>query len=510
MKTFGFYNDTAPPVQSAWNPFGFISTGGFPPATLVQWKLNNSFGTTITFDSPITEGNLIVVAYMGSGNTLGPIISDNLTNTYSLFNSQLVGISNSKLYGYYAYNCYGGTCTITLSGGATANKVCFIAEYSGIINTSDPLLVGTGNKGGNSPLQNAITYSDECLIFNAWYNPLTNDKTGLVGGTSYISNDVGGASKFNSQQHITKASLDLSPLNVGITNNTSAINVMVTGAFELGIKVPNSFEPETTAYMTTANIQNDSTLYWSSTIYQKTGSEWWSTLNNFVRRIKINYGLTLGVNNLNTQFKFLYPRLGINATNYSINLVTGAVEGTFVGGWTIDGGGATPNGLNAYFQTTTKYSSSDFLQDNQSFGVMLKTDSNTFNADYGATGTGLANLILRSRYLGNFLSQIADQTTGTIAVANSLGLFSHNRISATENKQYQNGVSLITNNINSVILSAPASAQFILDGAVINAGSPIQFSDRERTIFYGGKGMTDAQMLSLNNAFQIFDTELNR
>jgi hypothetical protein len=509
MKTFGFYNDTAPPVQSAWNPFGFISTGGFPPATLVQWKLNNSFGTTITFDSPVTEGNLIVVAYMGSGNTLGPTISDNLTNAYTLFNGQAVGVSNSKLYGYYAYNCYGGTCTISVSGGATANKVCFIAEYSGIINTSNPLIVGTGNKGGNSPLQNAITYSDECLIFNAWFNPLTNDKTGLVGGTSFINNDVGGASKFNSQQHLTKASLDLSPLNVGITNNTSAINVMVTGAFELGIKVPNSFEPETTAYMTTANIQNDSTLYWSSTIYQKTGSEWWSTLNNLVRRIKINYGLTLGVNNLSTQFKFIYPRLGIDALSYTINLVTGAVEGNFVGGWVIFGGGATPNGLNAYFQIPTKYNSTNFLQNDQSFGFLSKTNTDGLYSDFGAIVSSFAGVNMYTNLGGNLNTRLAvSGVNNTTAITNSLGFISMSRTSSAEYKHFRNGVSIGTITYPSDTM-APTGID-ITEGANNNQGTIIQFSPRTRTIFYGGKGMTDAQMLSLNNAFQIFDTELNR
>jgi hypothetical protein len=233
LQTFGFFNDTAPPVQSDWNPFGFISTGGEPPSTLVQYKLNNAFAGTITLDSPITEGNLIVVVYMGTSTISGPTTSDNLGNTYTIFNNQTVTFS-SRIVGLYAYNCIGGSCTLTISGGVTTNKVCFVAEYSGIVNTSNPLVDSIGTIGGNNPLLNTMTFVDDCLIFNAWFNPSNNSKTGLVGGTTYISNDVGGASKFNSQQHITKASNTLSPLDVGITNNTSALNVMITGAFKLG------------------------------------------------------------------------------------------------------------------------------------------------------------------------------------------------------------------------------------------------------------------------------------
>jgi hypothetical protein len=80
VQTFGFYNDTAPPVQSDYNPFGFIATGGFPPATLVQFKQVHTYSSPIQLDSPITQGNFLIAILMRGNVFGGQGFTDNLGN----------------------------------------------------------------------------------------------------------------------------------------------------------------------------------------------------------------------------------------------------------------------------------------------------------------------------------------------------------------------------------------------------------------------------------------------
>lgn len=234
MQTFGFYNDTAPPVQSDYNPFGFIATGGFPPATLVQFKQVHTYSSPIQLDSPITQGNLLVAIVMRQSVVGAETFTDSLGNTWTQFNTITASGSDSRMVGFYSYNCIGGTeiITSTISGVQT----WFIAEYSGILSTSNPLITSAVNSGGNNPLTNALTYSDDAMIFSSWYNRVNNSQTGIYqNALTYINQDIAQVDSFNSQMHSLKKLANLSPLTKGITTNASPVNLLITGVFKLGI-----------------------------------------------------------------------------------------------------------------------------------------------------------------------------------------------------------------------------------------------------------------------------------
>jgi hypothetical protein len=234
LQTFGFYNGTAPLVQSERNSFSFILTGGFPPATLIQYKEEHDFTGSIQFDSPITQGNLLIAVYMRQAGSGASTFTDSLGNTWTLFEQKESMGLLSRIFGYYCYNCIGGIDVLTNS--VLGGQSFFIAEYSGIQSTSDPLITANGNVGGDFSLTNTLSYLDDAMIFSAWFNATTNSKTGIYENElTYINNDVSEVSKFNSQMHSLKNIKYLSPITIGINTNGSPINVLIQGVFKLGL-----------------------------------------------------------------------------------------------------------------------------------------------------------------------------------------------------------------------------------------------------------------------------------
>lgn len=274
--------------------------------------------------------------------------------------------------------------------------------------------------------------------------------------------------------------------------------------------VPYVYQPETIDLLDTIGIVDDGTIYFASTAYAITGNEIWLALDTFVIATKNVFGLTLGSSTLQNQFKFIYPRIGGTATAHKYNLVdTTAFEGIFSGGWTHDGSGALPNGTNAYMDTQCAYTGANFTQNSQSFGFDSKTNANALYADFGAANTGNADVNMYGRLSGNLNTRLGDSVgNSTSPTSDSLGVLSINRVSATEYKQYQEGTPVGTETTNSTIFSG--TPYNILEGATNNTGSPIQYSARKRTLFFGGLGMTDQQMSDFVSAWNTFETTLNR
>lgn len=270
-------------------------------------------------------------------------------------------------------------------------------------------------------------------------------------------------------------------------------------------------EPETTAYLKNpdVNILDDGTVYFPSTPYEITGTEIWVALDLCVVSWKNSLGLPLKRDNLRTKFKFIYPRIGGTATAHRINLVDPSTFiGTFSGGWTHDGSGALPNGTNGYMATGCTYGTANFTPSNQSFGFCSKTNDNGLFADFGVIIGGQANVILYSRNSGNFVSRLDDTTNNSTSNADSLGLHTINRLASGTYKQYKDGSSIATITQARADL-APVPLE-IIEAAVSNGGTPVQYSPRKRTLFYGGLGMTDGQVADLYNAWNTLEIALNR
>lgn len=275
---------------------------------------------------------------------------------------------------------------------------------------------------------------------------------------------------------------------------------------------PVVYEPETEAYLNALGVSNDSTTYMGSTVYEITGANLWTYLNNFVVNVKNIFGLTLGSNNLSTQFKFIYPRFLDTSSAHRYNLVTGLQDATYFGGWTHDGGGATPNGTNGYVDLNINYTTANFTNNNQSFGFFSKTNTSAgIYADFGMINDGRSNAVMYTNGT-DIVTRLNSETNKTLTLSSSLGVLSMSRTSSTQYKTFRNGLSIGTNTDNSTAMYIPPQGFKLVEGALYNAGSlsVAFFSPRKRTWFWGGLGMTDSQMLDFYNELANIETLLNR
>lgn len=270
-----------------------------------------------------------------------------------------------------------------------------------------------------------------------------------------------------------------------------------------------TYEPETTRYLNAIGVPNNGTVYFGSTAYEITGAEVWTAVDELVIQIKLVYLLTLGVDNLYTISRFIFLRFGGDATMNRYNLVTGTADGTYVGGWTHDGSGSLPNGTTGYMTTVFGYDGNSFEQNTQSFTISIKTDTSGVKADFGVIDGGFANVLQYTRNGSNFTTRLVDQINNTGTNTNSTGRYFISRNSSSQYKQYKNGTSFntVTQTSDSFTNSTP---KILIEGAVNNGGTAIQFSDRKRTYFAHFDGADDTQVASLDSAFDNFDTTLGR
>jgi hypothetical protein len=270
-----------------------------------------------------------------------------------------------------------------------------------------------------------------------------------------------------------------------------------------------TYEPETEDFLNAISIANDSTVYFGSTAYEILGSTIWAVLDACVVQIKTALALTLGVNNLSTKFKFIYPRIGGTSTKHAYNLVTATQTGTYSGGWTHDGGGAEPNGTNGYMSTGYNYNSANFSRNDQSFGFLSKTSNDGLYSDFGAFPATFAGVNMYTNLGGNMNTRLAVAgVNNTTAITNSLGFMSMSRISSANYKHYRNGSSIGTITYASDVMATTGID--ITEAANNNGGTIIQYSPRKRTWFYGGVGFTDTEMADIYSAINTFETALNR
>lgn len=270
-----------------------------------------------------------------------------------------------------------------------------------------------------------------------------------------------------------------------------------------------TYEPETEAFLNAISISNDSTTYFGSTAYEILGSEIWTALDGCVVQIKTALGLTLGVNNLSTKFKYIYPRIGGTSTKHAYNLVTATATGTFSGGWTHDGSGATPNGTNAYMNTGYTYTASNFTVNNNTFGAVIKDNSEGAYCEFGVSNFGYTDIFFFPRFSGNlFLTRLNDQTNNSTSNSTSLGHFAVSRTASTSYKQYKDGTALATITQNSTPFNIANG--LIYEACTNNNGSPLFYSPHKRTWLWGGLGFNDTEISDIHSALATFETALNR
>lgn len=232
-----------------------------------------------------------------------------------------------------------------------------------------------------------------------------------------------------------------------------------------------------------------------------------SAINTLVTDLK-GYGIW-------SKMKAIWPFVGGTSSTHKWNLkdprdLDAAFRLVFSGGWTHSSTGALPNGTNGY--ADTKLNPSSILTQNSThLATYLRTDTNGLHMDIGAsTNTTSSSILIYGRFSGNSIADTGFYLTSriSVAVANSLGLYTIKRTANNNLKLFKNG-SEIGNNTTTDNTLLPNSTTYI---SAINDGTGAlsQFSNRQVAFASIGDGLTDTEAANLYTAVQAYQTTLSR
>lgn len=254
-----------------------------------------------------------------------------------------------------------------------------------------------------------------------------------------------------------------------------------------------SYDEDAEAFMIATGVPDDDTVFYAATAYEITGNGLWLALNQFVLDLK-GFGLW-------DLFTVLFPFIGGDATTHRIDLKDPTNLGTFSGGFTHDGGGMTPNGINAEFLSTVI--DNTLSEQNASYTLYSRTDDIGLFSDFGHLNSGETQFLTR-HVDANLYSDFPRGANDRLSVANpdSLGLY-HVNSGATNLIAYKNGVQIAAK--GSPAVDAWTNMQFIFCNGIINRYSP-------RNLALAGIGLNfDAtQSADFYTAVNTFQTTLNR
>ena len=144
---------TATVGNTTWmTPGQYLYLSELPAQAFIQTNntANVAPTSTTTFTSNNTAGNLIVVfAYWYNTSPTTVVVTDSAGNTYYQAGPSVVANASTTMGIFYAWNIVGGanTVTVNFSPFSSGGNDVVIAEYAGILNTSDPLENTASNSG---------------------------------------------------------------------------------------------------------------------------------------------------------------------------------------------------------------------------------------------------------------------------------------------------------------------------------------------------------------------------
>jgi hypothetical protein len=224
--------------------------------------------------------------------------------------------------------------------------------------------------------------------------------------------------------------------------------------------------------------------------------------------------------NLLTEFYAAYPHVGGTSTSNMYNLVNpedsdAAFRLSFNGGWTFASNGATPNGVNAYANTHLDPSLVLNETDLAAWGYYSKTGTAISN-EYvmGVTDGVNGGIQLIARRDGNFSYALSDFSTVSYRGANSSNLrngvgFFIGTQQGLNAKLFVNGLEKGVNTYENVPVKNISTGDVYL-GAINLVGDASNFTGKRCVFSFISKKLTDAQVLSLDNIVQTFQTNLGR
>jgi hypothetical protein len=199
--------------------------------------------------------------------------------------------------------------------------------------------------------------------------------------------------------------------------------------------------------------------------------------------------------------KAVYPMVGSSAAACAQNLKSSSFTGTFTSGWTFASTGATPNGSNAFFDTTLVPSTSLTLNSTH-ISMYSRTNSGSAMYDYNAG----QNLEIVSKWTDDLFYYSVNAVEISAGVqSSSAGFFNVSRTASNSQKAYYNGAVK-----NTSANSSTALPIFSLIYGALNGVSKSGYSNRQTAFLSAGDGLTDVQATALYNSVQIMQNTLGR
>lgn len=272
---------------------------------------------------------------------------------------------------------------------------------------------------------------------------VTNNK----GNVRYLFYRVAGESKavkFRPFESMTIADL-VSTSQINYNNHDQALNdynirfgknFMLDFTFEA---TATTLDSDAQAFLNAVGISNDSTIYYSGTSQQRTGSQLCDYINQLVLELKGQGTINRTVNFwINKNLKIFHPIIGGTANSHKYNLKNPATyQINWQGGWTHTATGALPNGTNAY--ADLGIAPADLNPANVNFGRF--NGKNGGGWEMGSTDAGVTKGWALASFLGgsNFYA-----TTNGFATFGSnpsqVGAYWVNRLDSVTLRAYNQGI----------------------------------------------------------------------
>lgn len=276
--------------------------------------------------------------------------------------------------------------------------------------------------------------------------------------------------------------------------------------------------PETTAYMTAIGVPADGTVYYPSTIYERTGLQLWQAVEAFGQAV-----IPSGLFNPN---HFILLHIGGTASTHKINYCNPSDPNavTWFGAWTFGPTGSKPNGINAV--GVTNFTPSTSLTANSTHaGVYSRTNVQATMNDLSSIQAG-AGGISGTTPVFHLYSKVGDgrivvdmnsvdvanggRAQAVLAAEASLGTHFASRTANNDLRAYRRGVqkAINTNTHSTALPSLPCVlGAGYLDGT---GGGYQTYSTREQAFTTIGLGLTPAQVAAYDSAIEALQVALNR
>jgi len=216
--------------------------------------------------------------------------------------------------------------------------------------------------------------------------------------------------------------------------------------------------------------------------------------------------------NIWTKMKAMYPFVGgTSAFTHKFNLkdprdLDAAFRLAFVGGGTFSSNGYQPNAVNSYANTFFAPSVNSSGINNFHNSYYSRTDLNLTQVEAGCGSSDAQGTLLEIRTANLTYIRVNAATTSSYADTASLGLYTQSRLLGNQQKGYKNNVLKITGAVNSN--TTPTQNFYI--GAYNSNGVAVYYTGKQCAFASIGDGLTDAEVTSLYNAVQLFNTTLGR